>query len=239
MKRKEFITDLLKVSIVGGIATIIPSAFISDVLAETWEKKDILTIPYNFTIYENDFQKRLKYKSLPKVVVDKARITTPNKRSWNVGEGKSGKDIKIVRKSSSVSRKAFTPAVLLQTSTHEIYGQFLKHFIDSNRGGLGIIRGFDNRFYAVYPSFKRIFTYKHACYGLPSGNYKVKTCGFCGETYVTQEFKSACDGVTNTLFAWIQCKKSNTGYHDNIDMGPLAPCHLADDIENVGAKTDY
>ena len=80
--------------------------------------------------------------------------------------------------------------------------------------------------YVIFPDFKFIVEQQeYKCYGVPIGHYEYYKCSLCGEWYVTQPFGK--NGVKECdLYAYSKCKdeKSNTKYHDNLDLDGIGFC---------------
>jgi hypothetical protein len=78
-----------------------------------------------------------------------------------------------------------------------------------------------NRAYAVYPKFSEIVSDpKYFCYGTSCSEPITHTCKYCGEKYISQKFYSANNNhpFRSTLCDNTECKKSTTGFHDDMMM---------------------
>jgi|GEM_PF-3381674 len=74
--------------------------------------------------------------------------------------------------------------------------------------------------YLVFGAFEILFTNPaYSCYGfVATGNYEARSCSLCKKTYYSQQFKDK-KGKEYLLYANEACHSSNTGYHDNLDIG--------------------
>lgn len=199
--------------------------------------------PYEFDLDSNAFQNDLQQYSLPTTIKINSKRQLPSKTSWRVGEGQtsnsdSGFHLAVKRHNHRVDnyweiRNVATPTFLLHTAHHDVYGQFLSNA--SNNFKYGIIKGFDKRYYIVHPAFRRLFTYKHSCYGLPMGDYTETTCSKCNEKYIKQYFKKSCTSKKVAFYYWHNCDKG--GRCSGVPrIKNLQPCGIKDDGLQIGAE---
>ncbi len=199
--------------------------------------------PYQFNLDNPEFQKLLKKNSLPKTLRIKSIHKTPDRTDWGIGQGMNNvletKFIHTVnRHNNNVDQYyqvegVYTPVVLLKTANHNVFGQFF--FNESQSFNYGVIRGFDERFYIVHPIFRRIFTYKFNCHGLPCGDFHEFTCSRCHEKYVRQYFQKSCTGEKVAFYGWHKCSKG--GVHKGIPkITYLQPCGVKDDSIEIGLE---
>lgn len=195
--------------------------------------------PYEMDITTASFSNALKKHTLTKAIHNKAIEIAPNKTMWQIGEGRNNLEEqgieKAYRNSSRIlSKKSETklnPYFLLYGYHHNVYGQFITDIT----GEKGIIRGFDENFYIVYPSFKRVFTHKYQCYGLPMADYTVESCEYKNSnghtvqsTYVKQAFMTGCKGEQVFLYAWERDCPNIVG-----GVRLMEPCQIFDDKYEV------
>jgi hypothetical protein len=197
--------------------------------------------PYVIDLNHQHIQGLLQTNSLPSMIRIDSISQTPSRQSWVKGEGLQGVDYAFdnalqrhnQRNMYYASSKCYTPATLLKTNTHPIFGQFFLN--ESETFCFGCIKGFDNAYYIVHPSFRRVFTYAYSCYGLPAQDYEAVWCTKCREMHIRQVFQKYCDNSYVTLYAWAEC--SSGGYHSFIkNYNPLQKCGVADDRLKVGSE---
>ena len=234
--RRKFISDIFNISMVGTGIMLFPSIALSKKLDNIFFGFDEIS-PYEIDISEKSIKDKLKIFTMPVVVKDVAIEITPNKKIWSTGEGKNEfKDEKIINffdknNQIKIPPYGYTPVKKLfgVKGGHDVYGQWFEIRPNDFRG---IIKGFDNTYYSVYHNFKDLFTHEYYCFGLPSDNYVLKTCEYCNDTYIYQNFKSDCNSKDIKVYAWYKgCKKSITGNHDNFKIKIIEPCIPRDQYE--------
>jgi hypothetical protein len=236
MERRFFLRNAL-LGIVGMSAAEVRATLPRD----GW-KRDVDFEPYPIDLTDPAIKDTLGTQSLPQLIRIQSTRQTPDKTRWLVGEGKSGCDRTfdqaLTRHNQQVEpyyaySGIYTPVTLLKTPTHDVYGQF---FHNEARNFLyGCIKGFDGQYYIVDPTFRRVFTYKYNCYGLPAADYEQVFCSKCQAMQIRQLFQRTCDQQKVMLYAYPDCAAG--GKHAFIRaLKPFEPCGLKDDKFNVGAE---
>lgn len=238
MNRQQFIKN----SLLGIGGLMMPASVVRASVDFTTLEGDF--IPYKLNLTDPDTQNLLKSKSLP----DTIRISASQnlgKNNWYTGEGIIGSDKGFQTALQNYNGEvpddtykligAYTPTTLLKTANHDVYGQYL--ITEGNRFKHGIIRGFDKQFYVVHDAFRRVFTYKYSCYGLPAADFELKRCRYCNELQVVQKFQKICDGNIVNLYAYPSCSDSKSGLHSFItNFKAFQPCNLKDDKLDIGGE---
>jgi len=234
MQRREFIKGI-------GASSLLLSLFPNNLISAALKGPQ----PYQINLEDPKIEKQLKSHTLTNVIRINAIHENPKKRDWGIGEGKTNSvDSLFVQKQQIYNSKCsnsmyhisqtITPVVLLQTASYQVYGQFGKN--PAGNFSFGIVKGFDGRFYVVHSLFRRVFAYKHHCYGLPISDYAFERCPKCKRLFVKQRFQSSdCDKEPKTLYGSLTCPAG--GYHAGIPkISPLAPCGIQDDNLEIGAE---
>jgi len=245
MERREFLSNIFKISVIGGITVVMPSAFITDALAHAWENKDAC-LPYDFSVYDKDFAQRFDKKlggreDFPDAIRSASqnrKVQNGNyKTNWGKAEGQNNIYEPQIYNHKINYNEVHTPVYdIINYRNVRVFGQFFNQTI----GKTAIVRGWDGNFYVVHPSFRTVFTPKLVCYGLPVSDYVPKRCDLCGDTYVYQDFKpNSNSSKTIRLYdKWANgCPKSSNSYHDNVRTTPIPPCDASDDGIDIGC--DY
>jgi len=123
-------------------------------------------------------------------------------QSFKVGEGCSGSTLENIEASYEecvseglIPAKPCTPFIVVEMNGYyQFKGQF---FTAGPAGFFALVEGLNGYFYTVSNSFTVVFSPEYACYGRPSGNYKVikeLTC-YGSPKYIAQCFFTICEGV--------------------------------------------
>ena len=201
-----------------------------------FKEKSSAFSPYKIAINEKQFQRLVSEKSIAAAIAKKAVLKDSDRNRWGKGEGWSHlsyRDDRIISIATTLQRvKVLTPVFLLEGDNEEtnVYGQIFKK---SNNNEIGIIRGFNNRYYCVFHNFLMLFMYKFRCYGLPASDYEVKECPYGGGTYVRQAFQTHCTAQKIWFYAWLKtCKSGSNGLPDGkTKIGYIEPCGIYDGLE--------
>ena len=121
---------------------------------------------------------------------------------------------------------------MLEGRDFEVYGQYFNVI----QGKKGIIKGFDEHFHKVHPAFNTLFTHKYICYGLPAADYKIETCYKCKKRYISQAFKTNCNGHEYNAYAWAN-NCSRGGSCDDLGLETVKPCRLSE--KNIVLGVDF
>jgi hypothetical protein len=228
MDRRKFIGQL---GLITGITILPIEAITKTIFDSTFE-------PYFFKVNDPVFAERLSYGSLPDVTrgssleIDGLQYTD-NKKIWISGEGKNNLIDNEIQYKNGAGNYGYTPVTRLVGfyGGHEVYGQWLK---GTNGNLTGKIKGWDGKIYLVFHDFRNIFTSQYRCYGLPSSDYMVKTCGICGLGYVIQTFKTSCDSkeivVYNSTVGHCPNRFGGYKFHDNLNLKEIPKCSIEDKI---------
>lgn len=235
MKRRDFIEQSM-LSMSGIALAKVMFGFNTSMFAPK-----VTFSPYMVNLEDSNVRTALQSKTLPQVVRSdfEQNVDVIGVRDLEPGEGETTNplDYDVVSaynrkiKPHNCVQQGFTPVSILITPNFEVYGQFFNCVI----GEIGLIRGFDDAFYKVHPSFNRLFANDYACYGLPASDYSTVTCYKCTKTYLKQQFQRECGQGKYYVYAFASsCSKG--GCCDGLDLTRVGPCRIP--IHDDGVYAD-